>query len=117
MTRPKWMRKRKKAMEYLNGFMGHTLRLDYISLRSKSRERNVKIDFVDRESGKFNNQKFSTYFGAVIQTIKDVYRDAGKKKYNKKYKAVITDDVGNVVNGILWIVYENWEEYGYEITL
>lgn len=105
-------------MEYLNKLMGFSLRLGYISLQSKSGKRNVRINFFDREADKFDDQKFSTYFGVTIQTIKDVYRDAGKKRYtDKKYKAVIMDNVEDVVNGILWIVYSNWEEYKYEITL
>lgn len=118
MTRPKWMRKRAKAMVYLNKLMGFTLRLGYISLDSKSKKRNIRIHFYDEELDKFDQEKFSTYFGVVIQTIKDCYRDAGqKRKTDKKYKAIIMDKVEEIVNGILWIVYANWEEYGYEVTL
>jgi len=119
MTRPKWIRRKQKAADYLNILMGYTLRLGYTSLHSKSGTRDVKIDFFDRELGEFDQKKFSTYFGAVIKTLKDVYNEAGKKKNknDKKYKAVIKEDVEDIVNGVLWIVYKKWGDYGYEITL
>lgn len=119
MTRPKWKRKKQKATEYLNALMGYSLRLGYISLHSKSGKKDIKIDFFNKELGEFDQRKFSTYFGAAIKTLKDVYTEAGKKenKNNKKYKAVIKEDIEDIVNGVLWIVYKNWEDYGYEITL
>lgn len=117
MTAPKWVRKRKKAMEYLNQIMGFTLRFGYVSLRSETGKKNVRVNFV--KDDEIDQEKFSTFYGVAIKTIKEVYRESGlhENKYSKKHKEILKEDVKNLVHGTLWLIYENWEDYGYEITL
>jgi len=104
MTRPKWIRKRKKAFEALNIVIKESMSNGYIKLRVDNRKI-VNINFI-KEDKTLDDKKFSSYFAKVIQSLKILYRDARKNKRSRSSKKFLNKDPKEIVNHLLLIVYE-----------